>query len=117
VLGVRTKAGLDRFVTFIDAVVAIAITLLVLPLVDLARTSANPTDLGDLLSPHGGLIFSFLLSFTVIARLWLGHHALLLLLLSGPTSRLWRRYRHGEHDSHGQHERVDPTNPVPRSAR
>jgi uncharacterized membrane protein len=30
----RTERGLDRFVTFLDAVVAIAITLLVLPLVD-----------------------------------------------------------------------------------
>src|SRR3954447_4237150 len=37
----RTERGLDRFVTFLDAVVAIAITLLVLPLVDVLGGGAS----------------------------------------------------------------------------
>ena len=32
---VRTPPGLDRFLTFVDAIVAIAVTLLILPLVEI----------------------------------------------------------------------------------
>ena len=41
----RTERGLDRLVTFLDAVVAIAITLLVLPLVEvLGEAPGEPLD-------------------------------------------------------------------------
>jgi uncharacterized membrane protein len=68
----RTR-DFERFVTFIDAVVAIAITLLVLPLVDVAG------ELGDgsvtrLLADHTEQIGGFLLSFVVIAALWFAQH-------------------------------------------
>jgi len=70
---VRTDRGLDRLVTFLDAVVAIAITLLVLPLVDvLPDQDAIP--LGELLAGQAGRFFAFALSFAVIAQLWLVHH-------------------------------------------
>lgn len=69
----RTPRGLDRLVTFADAVVAIAITLLVLPLVELAPKRGD-APLGDLLSDHLGEIGAFALSFVVIARLWRVHH-------------------------------------------
>ncbi len=64
------ERDLDRFLTFVDAIVAIAITLLVLPLVDVID------DLGEgsvtaLLRAHQAEFWSFLLSFAVIARLWL----------------------------------------------
>jgi uncharacterized membrane protein len=45
----RTERGLDRLVTFLDAVVAIAITLLVLPLVELLG-EGHDEDLGRLLA-------------------------------------------------------------------
>jgi uncharacterized membrane protein len=38
---VRTDRGLDRLITFVDAVVAIAITLLALPLVEVLRRPAR----------------------------------------------------------------------------
>lgn len=65
---------LDRFLTFIDAVVAIAITLLVLPLVELTG------DIGDepvrhVLDEHQTQIWAFFLSFLVISRLWFIQHA------------------------------------------
>lgn len=60
-------------VTFADAVVAIAITLLVLPLVDLVP-KGDGTSVGDLLSDHAGELGAFALSFVVIARLWRVHH-------------------------------------------
>ena len=71
----RTDRGLDRFATFVDAVVAIAITLLVLPLVDVAGEREPGQSVGALLGDHLGQFAAFALSFVVIARLWLVHHA------------------------------------------
>jgi len=72
---VRTERGLDRLVTFLDAVVAIAITLLVLPLVEVLG-EVGGEDLGDVLRDDLGQFGAFALSFVVIARLWLAHHRL-----------------------------------------
>ncbi|WP_138759409.1 TMEM175 family protein [Modestobacter altitudinis] len=69
----RTERGLDRLVTFLDAVVAIAITLLVLPLIEVL-TEDSGEDLGTVLSDNLGQFGAFALSFVVIARLWLAHH-------------------------------------------
>jgi uncharacterized membrane protein len=73
---VRTDRGFDRFITFLDAVVAIAITLLVLPLVELLAGAHLPRDVATVFSLNGDRFFSFLLSFAVIARLWMAHHRL-----------------------------------------
>lgn len=62
----------DRLILFTDAVVAIAITLLILPLVDLAREPKAHAV--DLITENWTQILSFLLSFVVIARFWLSHH-------------------------------------------
>ena len=40
-LGMERERDFERFLTFVDAIVAIAITLLVLPLVDVAGTFAR----------------------------------------------------------------------------
>jgi uncharacterized membrane protein len=67
----------DRLVLFTDAVVAIAVTLLILPLVELvpeARDS-NLAPLG-IITEHKSEISSFLLSFVVITSFWYGHHRL-----------------------------------------
>lgn len=67
----------DRLVLFTDAVVAIAITLLVLPLVDLVpEVRAEGGDAVSVVTDHWQEIFTFLLSFVVIANFWLGHHRL-----------------------------------------
>ncbi|TAK69616.1 MAG: DUF1211 domain-containing protein [Actinomycetota bacterium] len=72
----RTERGFDRLVNFSDAVVAIAITLLVLPLVDLEIPEGHSA--WDLFADSDGRaqseILAFILSFYVIAQLWLGHH-------------------------------------------
>jgi uncharacterized membrane protein len=65
--------GLDRIIVFADAVVAIAITLLILPLVDIATHSLT-TSVARLISDHIGQLAAFALSFVVIARLWTAHH-------------------------------------------
>ena len=67
----------ERLVFFSDAVVAIALTLLILPLADVIREADTTKESSlALLSDNQWVIWSFLLSFVVIARLWLGHHKL-----------------------------------------
>lgn len=72
-----TTRGLDRLVFFTDAVTAIAITLLILPVVELVPEAAqgNATAI-DFFTAHFDEIVSFLISFAVIARLWVAHHAI-----------------------------------------
>jgi uncharacterized membrane protein len=74
---VPTDRGLDRLITFVDAVVAIAITLLVLPLVEVLAGAAPDMDLAAVLAEDAAQFGAFLLSFVVIARLWLAHHRLI----------------------------------------
>jgi uncharacterized membrane protein len=71
----RTERGLDRLVNFTDAAVAISITLLILPLVDIATQIAHES-LATLLHDHWPNIIAFIISFAVIGNLWLLHHSL-----------------------------------------
>jgi uncharacterized membrane protein len=71
---VRTDRGLDRFITFLDAVVAIAVTLLVLPLTELLGGTHPPASAADVFTQDAGRFWAFLVSFVVIGRLWLAHH-------------------------------------------
>jgi uncharacterized membrane protein len=70
-----TAQGFDRLVNFSDATVAIALTLLVLPLADLA-TQAARIGAGAVIVQHFDAVFAFLLSFVVIAVIWTEHHGL-----------------------------------------
>ncbi len=58
----------ERLKFFTDDVVAIALTLLILPLMDaVSEASAKNLDTAELLDQHGNQAFSLLISFTVIA--------------------------------------------------
>jgi uncharacterized membrane protein len=71
----RAHNAPERLVAFTDAVVAIAITLLVLPLVDVVPAVVSRREESvQVITDHTQQIFSFVLSFAVIARLWLVHH-------------------------------------------
>jgi TMEM175 potassium channel family protein len=73
----QTTRGLDRLVFFTDAVAAIAITLLILPLVDSVSQSANKgLDPAQFIGDNLAQIGAFVLSFAVIARMWLTHHSI-----------------------------------------
>jgi uncharacterized membrane protein len=63
--------------TFADAVVAIALTLLVLPLTEFAADIDDSKRLGDVLSEHRPELGSFVLSFVVIWLLWSTHHRMM----------------------------------------
>jgi uncharacterized membrane protein len=73
----RTR-DFERFLTFVDAIVAIAVTLLVLPLVDVVNElQRNHESVSELLRKNDALIGAFFLSFVVIANLWLNQHRVL----------------------------------------
>jgi len=75
---VHKSPGLHRFLTFVDAIIAIAITLLVLPLVEMTSELTDETPLEELWRPETiGKYGSFVLSFAVIFRLWQVHHKLM----------------------------------------
>jgi uncharacterized membrane protein len=69
----QSEVGFRRLVNFSDAVVAIAITLLILPLVDRA-SSIGATGIGSFLNDNETKLLAFLLSFVVIGRFWWGQH-------------------------------------------
>ena len=66
---------LERTLMFTDAAVAIALTLLVLPLVDVAG-EVGDSSVWDVITDHWQDFFSFVLSFVVISSLWSVHRAL-----------------------------------------
>jgi uncharacterized membrane protein len=71
----RTGRGFERLVNFTDAVVAIALTLLILPLVEVAgEISEEEEAVGQVLQEHLGEIVAFVVSFLVIWFLWMSHH-------------------------------------------
>lgn len=70
----RTGRGFERLVNFSDAVIAIALTLLVLPLVEIPGELEGDENVGSVLAEHSGEILGFLISFLVIWIFWTVHH-------------------------------------------
>jgi TMEM175 potassium channel family protein len=67
----------ERMKFFTDAVVAIATTLLILPLLEsVAEAARQHADTATYLSGHGDQLLSFVLSFVIIGRFWIGHERL-----------------------------------------
>ena len=90
--------GAERMVAFTDAAVAIALTLLVLPLVELVPEAAHAKEPASSVITHNLVpIGSFLLSFVVIARFWSVHHRLFG-FASRLTPTLVRAIRSGDDD-------------------
>lgn len=84
----HTERGFDRLVNFSDAVVAIAITLLILPLVDSAKDLGR-VGLGELIEKEGSSLLVFVISFAVIGRFWLAHHRSFEQYIGYNTALLW----------------------------
>jgi len=67
----------ERTRAFIDAVVAIAMTLLILPLMESVGEAAGAGDsAAEWLADHSSQLLSFGLSFVIVAMLWMTHHRL-----------------------------------------
>lgn len=80
----------ERSVAFIDAVVAIAMTLLILPLME---SVSDVADAGDdtlhWLAEHQQQLVSFVLSFVIIAMFWMFHHRLFARVEGITTPLMW----------------------------
>ncbi|MEJ2860007.1 TMEM175 family protein [Actinomycetospora flava] len=71
----RDWLGPERLLAFSDGVVAIGLTLLILPLAELVPDAEEPHGSGlEILTDNLAPIGSFVLSFAVIARFWAAHH-------------------------------------------
>jgi uncharacterized membrane protein len=63
-------------VFFTDAVAAIALTLLILPLLETVAEAPGEVPFHEFMHEHAGQFGAFLLSFAVIFRFWWAHHRL-----------------------------------------
>lgn len=71
----ESERSSERLVFFTDAVVAIALTLLVLPLTELVpELVSGHAPASEAVTANWSKIFSFVLSFVVIGRSWFTHH-------------------------------------------
>ncbi|MET1007361.1 MAG: TMEM175 family protein [Propionibacteriaceae bacterium] len=85
------QRGLDRIVNLSDAVVAIAATLLVLPLVDSAQELLGQSG-REVLAENTNNLLAFVLSFAVICRLWLVHHELYRGVIGFNHALIWANF-------------------------
>ncbi len=70
----REHRAFERFLLFTDGVMAIAVTLLILPVVDAALDlESRDRTVIDLLGDLRGELLGFLLGFAVIVVMWLAH--------------------------------------------
>lgn len=99
--GILHLLGVDRLLYFTDALVAIAATLLVLPLVEAAGNYVEACVRHDetvctaagsawqFLEHNSGAILAFAISFLVIVRLWTAHHHLFSVVTAADTTLIW----------------------------
>lgn len=72
---VRVRGGrpFDRLINFTDAIVAVAITVLVLPIVDL-RPKAGEETVWKVISDNNGQLVTFAFTFVIVAVMWRVHN-------------------------------------------
>ena len=63
------RRSFDRLVNFTDAVVAIGITLQLLPIIDVAGPKSGES-VWDVVAANSGQLFAFVLSFVVVIFMW-----------------------------------------------
>jgi uncharacterized membrane protein len=63
----------DRLINFSDAVVAVAVTVLVLPIADITLSRGGDS-VWEVLSNHAGEIITFFFTFYVVSIMWLTHN-------------------------------------------
>lgn len=71
-----TGRSVDRLINFSDAVVAVAVTVLVLPLLDIEGPGEGQS-VWTIIGDHASQIWTFLFTFYVVAVMWLAHNRIL----------------------------------------
>lgn len=86
----RTQVGrsVDRLVNFSDAVVAVAITVLVLPLVDIPAPQGDQS-VWNVIADNGAQFWTFLFTFYVVAIMWATHNRILRDLAALDGALIW----------------------------
>ena len=80
----------DRAKAFVDAVVAIAMTLLILPLMEsVSEAAASGAGPVEWFAEHTGQLIAFALSFVIIAMFWVNHHRLFTRVRQMSTPLMW----------------------------
>jgi uncharacterized membrane protein len=82
------RRSFDRLVNFTDAVVAIAITLQLLPLAAIDGPSGDET-IFDVFSANAGSIMAFGLSFVIVIVMWINHNKIFNVLRRYDGTILW----------------------------
>lgn len=85
---VRSGRSLDRLINFSDAVVAVAITLLALQIVDIQGPQDGQT-MWDVLKANFGTLQSFVVTFIVVALMWSVHNRIVNRLVAYDTVTFW----------------------------
>lgn len=86
----RAPYEVARVVAFVDAVVAIAMTLLILPLMEsVSEAAASDDDAAHWFAEHDAQLTSFVISFVIIALFWMIHHRLFVHVEHATQALLW----------------------------
>lgn len=73
--GISTGRAFERLISLSDAVVAVAITLNVLALIEIRPTEGESA--WNVITEHGGELASFVYTFIIVAVMWLAHNRIL----------------------------------------
>lgn len=83
-------ASAERLKAFTDAVVAIAMTLLILPLLEsIGEAVEREIDTAQWVNDNSGRLFAFAISFVIIAMFWVNHHRLFARVERVSSALLW----------------------------
>ncbi len=87
---VRVRGGrpFDRLINFTDAIVAVAITVLVLPIVDL-RPKVGEETVWKVISDNNGQLVTFAFTFVIVAVMWRIHNRIFSRLAGFDDSIFW----------------------------
>jgi uncharacterized membrane protein len=79
--------SVDRLINFSDAVVAVAVTLLALPLIDIVP--ANGESVWTAIGDNIGSVVAFLFTFFVVAMMWSAHNRILNGIIDFDSALFW----------------------------
>lgn len=85
---VRTGRPFDRLINMTDAIVAVAITVLVLPIVDL-RPRAGEETVWQVIGDNAGQLITFAFTFVVVAFMWRVHNRIFSRLVGFDDTIFW----------------------------
>ena len=84
----RSGRAVDRLINFSDSVVAVAVTVLVLPLVNIPGPADNES-VWSVISLHANQINTFIFTFFVVTIMWLAHNRILNELCAYDVTLFW----------------------------